>query len=63
MVSGLTFKSLISFEFIFVYGVRDWSSFIFSACVCPIFPAELVEETVVFLLYCLAAFVIDELTM
>ena len=28
-VSGLTFKSLILFEFIFVYGVRYWSSFIF----------------------------------
>ena len=28
MVSGLTFKSLIHFEFIFVYGVRKWSSLI-----------------------------------
>ena len=28
MVSGLTFKSLIHFEFVFVYGVRQWSSFI-----------------------------------
>ena len=24
IVSGLTFKSLIHFEFIFVYGVRKW---------------------------------------
>ena len=28
IVSGLTFKSLIHFEFIFVYGVRKCSSFI-----------------------------------
>ena len=28
MVSGLTFKSLIHFEFTFVYDVRKWSSFI-----------------------------------
>ena len=27
-VSGLTFRSLILFEFIFVYGVRKRSSFI-----------------------------------
>ena len=29
MVSGLTFKSLIYFEFILVCGVRKWSSFFF----------------------------------
>ena len=28
IVSGLTFRSLIHFEFIFVYGVREWSRFI-----------------------------------
>lgn len=28
MVSGLTFKSVIHLEFIFVYSVREWSSFI-----------------------------------
>ena len=28
IVSGLTLKSLIHFEFIFVYGVRKCSSFI-----------------------------------
>ena len=27
-VSGLAFKSLIHFEFIFVYGVRNYSNFI-----------------------------------
>ena len=30
IVSGLTFKSLIHFEFIFVYGVRKCSNFILS---------------------------------
>ena len=28
IVSGLTFRSLIHFEFLFVYGVRKCSSFI-----------------------------------
>uniref|UniRef100_A0A8C6AIS9 Uncharacterized protein n=1 Tax=Monodon monoceros TaxID=40151 RepID=A0A8C6AIS9_MONMO len=28
IVSGLTFRSLIHFEFIFVYGVRECSNFI-----------------------------------
>ena len=28
-VSGLTFRSLIYFEFIFVYGIRKSSSFFF----------------------------------
>ena len=28
IVSGLTFRSLINFEFIFVYDVREWSNFI-----------------------------------
>ena len=27
MVLGLTLRSLIHFELIFVYGVRQWSSF------------------------------------
>ena len=30
IVSGLTFRSLIHFEFIFVYGVRKCSNFILS---------------------------------
>ena len=32
IVSGLTFRSLIHFEFIFVYGVRKCSSFILYKC-------------------------------
>ena len=31
IVSGLMFRSLIHFEFIFVYGVRKWSSFLMSS--------------------------------
>ena len=39
IVSDLTFKSLMHFEFIFVYGVRKCShSFTRS---CPVFPAPL----------------------
>ena len=29
IVSGLTFRSLIHFEFIFVYGIKECSNFIF----------------------------------
>ena len=28
IVSGLTFRSLIHFEYIFVYGIREWFNFI-----------------------------------
>ena len=37
-----TFRSLIHFEFIFVYGVREcFHSF---SCSCPVFPAPVIEE-------------------
>ena len=39
IVSGLTFRSLIHFELIFVYGVKEWSNFIFFTCSCSIVPA------------------------
>ena len=29
IVSGLTFRSLIHFEFIFVYGIKEYSSLFF----------------------------------
>ena len=49
IVSGLTFRSLIHFEFIFVYGVRKCShSFTYS---CPVFPAPFIEEAVFAPLY------------
>ena len=53
-VSGLTFRSLIHFEFIFVCGVRKYSNFIFLQS-CPLLPTPLVEETVFFPLYIFAS--------
>ena len=43
IVSGLTFISLIHFEFIFVYGVRKCSSYSFVSG-WPVFPAPLIKE-------------------
>ena len=58
IVSDLTFRSLIYFEFIFVCGVRECSSFILLHS-CPVFPASFIEETVFSQLCILASFVID----
>ena len=52
-ISGLSFRSLIYFEFIFMCGIRMCSNFI----LCPVFPAPLIEETVFAPLYILAPFV------
>ena len=57
IVSGHIFRSLIHFEFIFVYSVRKCSNFIFFTCSCPVFPAPLIEEAVSAPLYILASFV------
>ena len=55
IVTGPMFRSLIHFEFIFVYGVRKCShSFTYS---CPVFPAPFIEEAVFAPLYILASFV------
>ena len=59
MVSGFTFRSLIHFEFVFVYGVRECSNVHSFTCSCPVFPALLVEETVFSSSYILATFVVD----
>ena len=59
IVSGLIFRSLIYFEFIFVYGVRELFLFHSFPCSCPILPAPLVEGTVFFPLHVLASFVTD----
>ena len=56
IVSGLTFRSLIHFEFIFVYGVRKCSNFILLH-VAVVFPALFIEEAVFVLIYILASFV------
>ena len=61
IVSDLTFRSLIHFEFIFVYGVRKCSFHSFTSG-WPVFPAPLVKEVVFFLLYILASFVGDKVS-
>ena len=60
IVSGLMFRSLIHFEFIFVYGVRKCSRFHSFTSGCPDFPAPLVKEIVFYPLYILASFVKDK---
>ena len=51
IVSGLMFRCLIHFEFIFVYGVRKHSSFILLQVVDQFFPGPLVKEIVFSPLY------------
>ena len=53
---GLTFRSLIHFEFIFVYVVRKYSNYCFTYS-CPVFPAPFIEESVFDPLNILASFV------
>ena len=62
IVSGLTFRSLIHFEFIFVNGVRRCSTFILLQVVDQ-FPAPLVKEIVFYPLYILASFVKDKVSL
>ena len=56
-VSGLTFRSLIHFEFIFVFGVKKCSNSILLQCSCQVIPAPFIEEAVFAPLYILASFV------
>ena len=60
--SGLTFRFVIHFEFIFVYGVRK-CSISFFACSCPVFPAPFIEEAVFAPLQILASFVKNKVTI
>ena len=62
IVSGLTFRSLIHFEFIFVYGVRKCSSFILLQVVDQ-FSQHHVKKVVFFPLYILASFVEDKMSI
>ena len=62
IVSGLTFRSLIHFEFIFVYGVRKCSFHSFTNGF-PVFPEPLVKETVFNPLYILFSFVEDKVSI
>ena len=57
IVSGLTFRSLIYFVFIFVYGVRKCSSFILLQVVDQFYQHQLLKRLYFFLLYILASFV------
>ena len=62
IVSGFTFRSLIHFEFIFVYGVRKCSSFILLQVVVQFSQHHLLKR---FFspLYILASFVKDKVSM
>ena len=57
IVSGLTFRSLIHFECIFVYGVRECSNLIFYRF-C--FSIPLIRETIFSLLHIFVSFVKDK---
>ena len=57
--SGNTFKSLIHFGFIFVYGVRECSNFILVHVAVQFSQHHLFEETVFSPLCILASFVVD----
>ena len=61
-VASLTFRSLIHFEFNFVFGIRVFSNFILFTRSCPVFPASPIEETLFYLLYIISSFFIDQLT-
>jgi len=60
IVSGLKFRSLINFEFIFVYGVRKCSSFILLQVVDQFSQHHLLKEIVFSPLYIFASFVKDK---
>ena len=57
IVSGIAFRSLIHFEFIFVYDVRECYNFILLYVAVQF--SELIEETIFSPLYILVIFVID----
>ena len=63
IVSGLTFRFLTHFEFIFVYGVKKCSNFFLLQYSCQVFPEPLIEEAVFAPLYILASFVKDKVSI
>ena len=63
VASGLTFRSLIHVEFIFVYGVRKCSSFILLQVADWFSQHHLLKEIVFSPLYILASFVKDKVSM
>ena len=58
IASGLSFRSLIYSEFIFVCGVRECSHFIL---LCPVSPTSLIKETIFSPLYTPLSFVKDKM--
>ena len=62
IVSGLTFRSLIHLEFIFVYGVRKCSSFILLQAVDQFSQHHFLKRLSFLLLYILASFVKDKVS-
>ena len=63
ILSGLMFRSLIHFEFTFVYGVRKCSSLILLQVVGQFSQAPLVKEVIFCPLYILASFVKDKVSI
>ena len=61
--SGLMFRSLIHFEFIFVYGVRKCSSFILLQVVDQFSQHHLLKRLSFSPLYILASFVKDKVSI
>ena len=59
IVSGLTFRSLICFKFIFVHSLRECSNFILLYVAVQFSQHHLLKKTVFSTLYILASFVID----
>ena len=57
IVSGLTFRSLIHFEFVFVYGVRKCSNFILLHVAVQFSQHPLLKRLSLLPLYILASFV------
>ena len=63
IVSGLIFRSLIHFEFIFVYGVRQCSSFILLQVIDQFSQHHLLKRLSFFPLHILASFVEDKVSL
>ena len=63
IVSGLTFRSLIHFEFIFVYGVRKCCNFILFTPSCPVFLPPVTVEIVFSPVFIQASFINDKVPL
>ena len=63
IVSGLTFRSLIHFEFVFVYGVIKYSSFTLLQVVKQFSQHHLLKRLSFFPLHILASFVEDKVSL